>query len=438
MQTRRYGLSVSLSWCGGLAVIAIVLVAGCDSNRPPLNTAPFSKLGVRVTTGVSSAALDSVSDAAPPNLVSSNALGGPLRGLDAADLIRFAQGQDDFEEAETADEGLGPVFNEASCVACHNGPVGGTTGRSETRFGRWVDGRFDPLPSRGGSLMQDHAIGAVQSPSGSYTYVAELVPAEATVRAGRITTPLFGLGLVDAVPDADFLELARRQARLTPSTRGTPSMVTEIRTGALRVGRFGWKAQVPTLHQFAGDAYLNEMGITSPEFPNENDPQGEHGALTYNPAPVMNDDGEAVEKVFDFMTLLGPPPRGPRSTLADDGARVFRQIGCANCHVPTLTTGDSPVPALAHRSFQPFSDFLLHDMGKLGDGIAQNQANGRQMRTAPLWGLSARPTYLHDGRARTPQGAILEHAGQGSASRDLYQRLDGRARGALLAFLRTL
>jgi CxxC motif-containing protein (DUF1111 family) len=204
------------------------------------------------------------------------------------------------------------------------------------------------------------------------------------------------------------------------------------------VGRFGWKAQVPTLHQFAGDAYLNEMGITSPEFPNESDPQGNQDLLKYNPAPDMNDDGTEIQKAADFMTLLGPPPRGPRSDLTDNGARVFRQIGCANCHVATMTTGESPVPAIAHRSFQAYSDFLLHDMGRLGDGITQGQASGRQMRTAPLWGLSARPAFLHDGRAKTPQGAILEHAGQGAAARDRYLNLDWRARTALIAFLRSL
>lgn len=433
---RRFRALLSLPPCAALAALAGLLLAGCDTNRPPLNTAPLSKLGVRVTQGA--AASDSAADVSPRDLATSTALGGPIAGLDPSDLIRFTEGQADFVEEEGLEEGLGPLFNESACVTCHNGPIGGTTGRVETRFGRMIDRRFDPLAAKGGSLMQDHAIGLVQSPSGSYTYVPEVVPAEATIRAGRVTTPLFGLGLVDAVPDADLLALAQREARNTPSTRGVPNMVTEIRTGAVRVGRFGWKAQVPTLHQFSGDAYLNEMGITSPEFPSESDPQGDHEALMYNPAPDMNNDGEDIEKVADFMTLLGPPPRMARNALVDNGARVFRQIGCQNCHVATLTTGDSPVMAIAHRSFQPYSDFLLHDMGRLGDGIVQGQATGRQMRTAPLWGLGARPSYLHDGRAKTPQAAILEHAGQGADARDRYQRLDGWSRTALIAFLRSL
>lgn len=422
---------------GAFVVISSFLLVGCDLQRTPLNTAPFNKAGIDVSVGADASGDSSEIDATG-DLARSSRLGGPLAGLNPAELARFVAGQAEFVEEETAEEGLGPVFNEAACVVCHNGPVGGTNGRLETRFGKWDRGRFDPLANLGGSLMQDHAIGSVVNGAGKYTYVAEVVPVAANVKAGRVTTPLFGLGLVNAVPDAALLELASKQARNFPSTRGTPNMVTEIATGALRVGRFGWKAQVATIHQFSGDAYLNEMGITSPEFPNENDPQGNHESLKYNPMSTINDDGEGVELFSDFMNLLGPPPRGPRTVVTDAGGQVFRRIGCVNCHTPTLVTGESPVAALDHKTFQPFSDFLLHDMGSLGDGIVQGQAGGRMMRTAPLWGLTSRPTYLHDGRARSPQAAILQHAGQGSDSRNRFLRLDPRERLALLAFLKSL
>src|SRR5262249_7685783 len=134
-------------------------------------------------------------------------LGGPIGGLDAADFARFAAGQAEFQEVETAAEGLGPGFNEPSCSTCHNPPLGRTTGRSETRFGRWDANGFDPLVSKGGSLLQDHAIGAVTVNGTTYTYVPEVVPRIANVQAGRITTPLFGLGLVDAVTDASLFDL---------------------------------------------------------------------------------------------------------------------------------------------------------------------------------------------------------------------------------------
>ena len=376
----------------------------------------------------------------PPTarLSASTTLGDPFANLSAAELALFDAGKVEFEAVETIDEGLGPVFNEASCATCHNSPVGGTTGRMETRFGRIVNGGFDPLTELGGSLIQDKGIGLVTTAAGSFTFVGEVVPTRATVTARRITTPLFGLGLVDAVPDEQLVQLARLEAATTPATAGTPSLTTEIRTGRTRVGRFGWKAQVPTLFQFSGDAYLNEMGITNPEFPNENCPQGDCSALDHNPLNTLNDDGAGVVQFTDFMTLLAPPPRSNVSLQVLRGSAVFAVIGCAACHTPALVTGRSPVAALSNKVFQPYSDFLLHDMGDLGDGIAQGSATGRQMRTAPLWGVRTRPLLLHDGRATSLDAAILAHDGQGKAARDRFLRLPAGARFALLQFLRSL
>jgi CxxC motif-containing protein (DUF1111 family) len=360
------------------------------------------------------------------------ALGDPLPHLSATDLLKFAAGQAEFAEVEEVDEGLGPVFNEASCATCHTAPVGGTNGRLETRFGRTVNGVFDPLANRGGSLLQDHAIGAVP---GGFNYAPEQVPGTANVVAGRMTTPLFGLGLVDAVPDAELLGLARLEQLLT-RTGGTANMVKDVATGEMRVGRFGWKAQVATLQTFAGDAYLNEMGITSPNFPNENCPQGDCTALAHNPVPGLNDEGEGVEAFADFMTLLAPPPQGSGKTLT--GELLFQATGCAECHTPRLATGPSPTPALDRKIFEPFSDFLLHDMGRLGDGIVQGTATERLMRTAPLWGLHTRPAFLHDGRATTVQAAVLAHDGQGRSARERFVGLTSEKKRALLAFLNSL
>jgi cytochrome c peroxidase len=152
------------------------------------------------------------------DLVATSTLGEPLAGLHSEELERFAEGREEFIEEEDIEDGLGPVFNEASCVACHNAPVGGTNGRLETRFGKFVAGKFDAMPKWGGSLMQDHGIGAIHTEHGAYNYVAEVMPPSSNVKAGRVTTPLFGLGLVDAVPDASLLALAAQQARFTPST----------------------------------------------------------------------------------------------------------------------------------------------------------------------------------------------------------------------------
>ncbi|HXS83400.1 MAG TPA: di-heme oxidoredictase family protein [Methylomirabilota bacterium] len=138
------------------------------------------------------------------------------------------------------------------------------------------------------------------------------------------------------------------------------------------------------------------------------------------------------------MTLLGPPPRANRSYLSFYGELVFASAGCVSCHTPALVTGLSPVPALSRKVFFPYGDFLLHDMGALGDGIVQGRAGPQQMRTAPLWGLSTRSTYLHDGRTTSLHEAILAHGGQGAVSRSRYSRYDPFSRAALLAFLRTL
>jgi CxxC motif-containing protein (DUF1111 family) len=402
-----------------LASIASLWLVGCEPSSPGVTSPPPPTSDISPTTVVAA----------------SSSFGDPLANLSADELARFNAGRDEFLAVESVGEGLGPVFNEAACATCHNNPVGGTTGRAETRFGRNSGGSFDPLANLGGSLLQDHAIGAVAD---GFVFQPEVVPNEANVIAGRITTQLFGLGLVDAVPDQELLQLARLEAAASPATGGTPSRVTEIRTGLTRVGRFGWKAQVPTLHQFSGDAYLNEMGITNPEFPDENCPQGDCAALFHNPAPGLNDDGGGVVKFTDFMTLLGPPPRGPVSLQSIVGSGIFVTIGCANCHTPVLATGDSPVPALSRKLFQPFSDFLLHDMGSLGDGIVQGAAASRQMRTAPLWGVRTRTKLLHDGRATSIPAAILAHDGQGRAARDRFQSLSPGAQQALLAFLDSL
>ena len=408
------------SVCSASLLAAVLAVGACE--RPiPTATAPPN------TDGTGS-----------PGLWASTKFGEPFGTLTAAELALFNSGKEEFEAVEAIDEGLGPVFNEASCATCHNSPVGGTTGRKETRFGRITNGGFDPMTDVGGSLIQDHGIGVVTTAAGSFTFTGEVVPTGATVTSQRITTPLFGLGLVDAVPDEELVQLARLEAATSPATAGTPSMTTEIRTGLTRVGRFGWKAQVPTLHQFSGDAYLNEMGITNPEFPNENCPQGDCAALAFNPFPDLNDDGTGVTQFTDFMTLLAPPPRGSLSVQVLVGSGIFATIGCANCHTPALVTGTSPVAALSRQVFQPFSDFLLHDMGSLGDGIVQGAANGNQMRTAPLWGVRSRSLLLHDGRATSLEAAILAHDGQGQRARDRFLRLSGGERYALLQFLRSL
>jgi CxxC motif-containing protein (DUF1111 family) len=360
------------------------------------------------------------------------ALGDPLPGLTPAQLSRFAAGRDDFEEEEDVADGLGPVFNGTSCGGCHSAPaVGGGSTITETRFGRVTAGVFDPLTNLGGSLLQSQGIGTVTANGQTCTFNGEVVP-PSTIVAGRLTTPLFGLGLVDAVPDSTFLALADRQSRDTPGTAGRASVVTNVVTGQPAVGKFGWKAQVPTLFQFSGDAYLNEMGITSPFFRDENCPQGNCALLACDPVPDVEDDGEDVQAFADFMTFLAPPRA---ATASAAGEQAFQRLGCTSCHTPQLTTGPNSVAALDRKKLFPYSDFLLHDMGSLGDGIVQGSASATQMRTAPLWGARARSRFLHDGRATTINDAILAHEGQGAAARTAFQALPQAQRTQLLEFV---
>jgi CxxC motif-containing protein (DUF1111 family) len=369
--------------------------------------------------------------------------GDPLGGLPPDELQRFSDGRAAFEQIEGVADGLGPVFNGTSCAACHNvGAIGGGSAFVETRFGTTANGAFDPLVQFGGSLIQTDGVGL----QGDCDFVGEHVPPEATIVAARRATPLFGLGLVNAVPDAALVALASSEARRQPETAGRPNMVQDITTGALAVGRFGWKSQIPNLRQFAADAYLNEMGITTPLEPDENCPQGDCALLSCDPVPGVDDDLEDVDLFTDFMRFLAPPPQqidGGASRVSSrrrrwsPGSRLFVQVGCVSCHVRSLRTGESEVAALRSRTFEPYSDFLLHDMGGLGDGIGQGQATGAEMRTAPLWGLRLLTTFLHDGRASTVEDAILAHDGQGRAARDRFAALRADEKEQLVAFLRT-
>ena len=363
--------------------------------------------------------------------------GDPMSGLTTAQLSQFDEGKDEFIQEETQADGLGPVFNGKSCAECHSSPaVGGDSDITEIRFGTITKHHFDPLSQFGGSLIQSQAIGQIDA---SCNISGETVPPEATIQTKRKTTPLFGLGLVDNVPDQVFISIAELQKRLTPQIAGRPNRVTDLATNRSAVGKFGWKGQNPNLKQFAADAYLNEMGITSPLFPNENCPQGNCVVPpTCDLIPGLEDDGSGVQAFADFMTFLAPPPRGPVTRQAVAGELVFLKLGCAGCHLPVLQTGRNAVRALDRVRFFPFSDFLLHDMGGLGDGIEQGQASGREMRTAPLWGLRARTTFLHDGSATTFADAILAHDGQGARAKQRFSALTPREVNDLLAFLNSL
>jgi CxxC motif-containing protein (DUF1111 family) len=362
--------------------------------------------------------------------------GDPLPGLTPDQRDRFQAGKAVFDRNFDALAGLGPVFNDTSCTNCHNqGGDGGGSDILETRFGRVTDGVFDQLTQFDGQLLHSKGIGLFNG----VDFVGETVPSVANVVAQRRTNPLFGLGLVDAVPDETLQELAALQRAFTPDTAGRTLIVTDVFSGQPRVGRFGWKCQIGTVLTFSGNAFLNEMGITTPFFPNENCPGGDCALLAANPARSNpNDTTATVMQLNDHTTFLAPPPRKAQTRRTIAGQALFAAIGCTNCHVPALQTGPNAVEALSNVLFFPYSDFLLHDMGTLGDGIVQSGAQGNEMRTAPLWGARVRTSFLHDGRARTIRDATLAHEGQGATARDGFAALDEDSQNLIVHFINSL
>jgi CxxC motif-containing protein (DUF1111 family) len=361
-------------------------------------------------------------------------LTNPLPGLTKAEGDAFMAGLEDFLEVETVEDGLGPVFNGKSCAECHAVPsVGGSEPNAgvarETRIGRLFNGVFDPLDgsvsvNRGGGLLQQRAINLP-----GCRLKGEVVPPEATFVSLRLTQPLFGAGLMEAIPEATILA--------NQSNGGRPNYVVNPDTGATELGRFGWKAQVATLHQFAGDAYLNEMGITNPSFPHENLPQGQPMPPGCDPVADPEDDGSGVTAFTNFMRFLAPAPRRPVTDQVRQGEHVFGEIGCASCHVPTMMTGPNAVAALSNQPVNLFSDLLIHDVGT-GDGIEQGQAKGSEFRTAPLWGLSRRDRFMHDGRSKSIEEAILRHGVDAQNAVNDFGGLSPSDHDALLAFLGSL
>ncbi|HXK10149.1 MAG TPA: di-heme oxidoredictase family protein [Vicinamibacteria bacterium] len=369
--------------------------------------------------------------------------GTPLAGLRMDERKLFRDGLDRFNETEAVSDGLGPIFNAASCAACHSAPaVGGSSSVNETRAARIENGVYTELP--GGSLFQTSAI----SPD-----CAETIPAAANVIAQRQTTPLFGSGLIEAIPDGEIMGYAAAQARTHPEQAGRVNFVVDPPAGASRVGRFGWKAQHATLLAFAADAYVNEMGITNRLFPAENAPNGDLAKLTRcDTVRDPEDKDDDITAFANFMRFLAPPPRdlewdrghdqkdgrgaGLAPSRIEHGEQVFEKVGCAVCHHAGFRA-ESRVEAIDGQRVDAFSDFLLHDVGT-GDGIVQGSARGNEFRTPPLWGLSESAPYLHDGSAGTIQDAIQRHANQGAAAQKAFRGLSFEDEQALLAFLESI
>ena len=364
--------------------------------------------------------------------------GTPLPGITAVEFSEFRLGLDDFTEVESAEDGLGPAFNGTSCAVCHNLPsIGGSGVILEVRAGyRDDDGTHSALNKAGDTLIH-----MLSTPSHS---CQPSIPDDVNVIARRAPIPLFGAGLVEAIPDDVLLALEDPTDRNRDGVSGRAGIVEDVVTGNRRVGRFGWKAQHATLLAFSGDAYRNEMGITNDLFPREFSfgiSDAQMRACDPFPDPEDRRDPITQRRGIDnfeaFMKFLAPIPRGPVDATTAAGERTFAAIGCTACHVPTLVTGTSPNPVFDRKPVPLFSDLLLHDVGT-GDGIAQASATASEIRTPALWGLRVRRPLLHDGSAATITDAIERHAGEAALARNGFARLTDQERQELLAFLRSL
>jgi CxxC motif-containing protein (DUF1111 family) len=354
--------------------------------------------------------------------------------------------KEDFNEQEEIDEGLGPVYNARSCGECHDNPVsGGGSQITELRAGRLVLGNFIEHP--GGSLVHSRAIDA---------RIQELILGGNEVRAFRASLGTLGDGFVEAVDSNTLLAIYNAQPAVM---RAQLIQVPVLEApGNLRAGRFGWKNQHASLISFSADAYLNEMGITSPLQRTENTSNGNSVAAFDEVAdpedtPVAGSpNGEGVHNFATFMRSSKAPPRDTALAATADaiaGSTLFDAVGCNICHVRELVTsppgtvingGAFTVPAaLGNKRIRPFGDFGLHDVGT-GDGIVQNGGSStrNKLRTAPLWGLRTRNRLMHDGESLTRNEAILRHAGEATSVINNYRNLSDANKNRLITFLNSL
>lgn len=397
------------------------------------------------------------------------------------DAATHTADQAKFEEIEAVADGLGPLYNTQSCRECHQNPTsGGSSQVTELRVGHNdAKGQFQnpeiPINHgteiiKGRSLINDRAI----CPSGAFpkTEIQEHVPDTENIRTFRVSLNLLGDGFVEAVADQALVDLSKDQCKKSGHKICGQALYVPIveAPGHTGVGRFGWKDQQASLLSFSGDAYLNEMGITNRLQPDE-------VTNLCNTASEPNDTGgpdglSDIDHFARFMRATEAPARDltlAQSPLARHGDELFDKIGCASCHVPTLTTAPAGTainggtfnipPALGDKTFHPYGDFLLHNIGT-GDGIVQSMTEhygkkmysitwknlsipefnntANKMRTAPLWGLRLHSRLMHDGASLTFTDAILRHQGEAAHVTKKFEKLKPGEKEAILEFLRSL
>jgi CxxC motif-containing protein (DUF1111 family) len=362
--------------------------------------------------------------------------GEPLAGLTEAQLASFLRGRELFERQWTPDQGLGPLFMQAGCGSCHDLPNIGGAGVEPLREAT----RWDPedgcslLLEEGGPLIQQQAtpllrdlgIPRERPPPSANGYLVMEAPA------------LYGLGLLEAIPDETIL------AREDPEDAdgdGISGRASWLPDG--RLGRIGAKAYRATIYELAEGAFRRSLGLTTPNFPEEETVNGVPVPPGADPVVDPEISGEELAAVVDFIRLLAPAAypepesRAARDTL-EQGRELFHDLGCPSCHVPSMTTGPSEVAALDHKTVFLYSDLLLHDLAPQRPTICGPTATPSEVRTARLMGMRFREVFMHDSRAGNPDEAIRSHAGEAAAARGRYDLLGPAERRTLIRFLMSL
>ena len=389
-----------------------------------------------------------------PTLVQSPGSQSHSNGLSEPAGDTFAADQGSYEQENDATTGLGPVYNARACSDCHQNPVSGGSGQfTEIRAGHLdANGNFvnPTVPINHGantisgrSIINDRAV---------IPAAQEHVPATETIRALRATLNTLGDGFVEAIDDETLQAIAASQPNLSDGKiHGEAIEVPVLEApGHTRIGRFGWKDQHSSVLSFAGDAYLNEMGITNRLRPHDTTMIGK---ITPDPEDTPDNLGmAAIDHFAQFIRGTKVPPRDAALAMTADalaGQTLFTHIGCATCHVASITTapagsvingGAFLVPeALGNKIIHPFSDFLLHDIGT-GDGIVQGGPSDTRdkLRTSALWGLRMRPRFMHDLQSLSLADAIARHHGEAEHVTQQFRALTAAQKQQLFSFLNSL
>jgi CxxC motif-containing protein (DUF1111 family) len=367
-----------------------------------------------------------------------NILDGPVEGLTAAQKIRFQHGDVAFNsDIFTAETGLGPLFVAASCGGCHAGDGKGHPFTTLTRFGQ-ADSSGNTFLTRGAPQLQNRALPG---------YEPEQLPTGATF--SKFTPPAnTGMGFLEAVPDADLLAMADPTDADGDGISGVPNWIAmkdyitsgynNVVDNGRCIGKFGKKGGARDLLQQTAGAYNQDMGITS-----DYEPYDTYTGKEIDPEISL---ATLMDVVFYLQTLKAPIQRNAAHPDVLRGKEVFMQSDCGKCHMPTLKTGQSDIEPLSFKTFHPYTDLLLHDMGPgLDDGYTEGSALTAEWRTPALWGLGLSKNsqggqyfLLHDGRAHSIDAAIMMHGGEAANSRNKYTALNETDKRNLLLFLESL